>query len=139
MRSRCEIKEVPEGVTIRIRPERSVIGGIVWPPMVVLIAIVVIRDSFGWAGLFLWAMMGYLVWRFLWNLFGFEEIVVTQGALTINKRMLLWRTTRHCDGNNVDWIAYHLSAYRSPPGIGVLLKDKVSPFGVAYDIGPDDA
>jgi hypothetical protein len=59
--------------------------------------------------------------------------------MTITKRMLFWHRTRRYEGRNIDWIAYHRSAYRSPPGIGVMLKDKMSPFGVAYDIDPENA
>jgi len=139
MRPRCEIKEESAGVTIRIRPERSVLDAIVWPLTVAIFAPVIILDGIGWAGIFLWAMLGYLVWRFFWNLFGFEEIACTPSAVTITKRLWFWHKTRRCESDNVDWIAYHPRAYRSPPGIGILLKDHVMPVGVAYDLGPSNA
>jgi hypothetical protein len=139
MRSRCEIEEEATGVTIRIRPERSVLDAVVWPLTIAVVAPLIIANDLGWAGLLLWAMLSYLVWRFFWNLFGFEEIACTLDAVTITRRLWFWRKMRRCGNSNIDWIAYHPQAYRSPPGIGILLKDHVMPFGVAYDLGLNDA
>jgi hypothetical protein len=139
MESRCEIEKLPDGVRIRIRPERSILDAIVWPIAIVLIVFVPVADGFGWGGLPIYAMAAYLAWRLLWNLFGFEQVVVGPDALVVTKRMLLWCRVRRCEGANIDWIAYHRSAYRSPSGIGLMLKDKMQPFGLAYDLSPEDA
>jgi len=93
----------------------------------------------GWSGFFLWGLMAVVAWRFLWNMFGFEEISVAPGALTITKRLFFLHRTSRCEGSKIDWVAYHPHAYRSPAGIGVLVKDNLMPVGVGYDLGPEDA
>ena len=137
MPTRCEIRGGPDRINIWIPPERSIWDAAVSPLLILFIASV--APSLGWSGLFLWGVMGYLVWRFVWNLFGIEEVEVNYAALTITSRVLLFHRTRRFDSADVDWIAYHPRAYRSPSGIGILVKDKVMPFQIAYDLGPEDA
>jgi hypothetical protein len=137
MWSRCEIKQESQGVSIRIRPERSIWEAIVLPILIIVFSPAIL--AMGWSGIVLWGMMGFILWRFAWNLFGFEEIAVAPQTLTITKRLLFLHRTRRCNSSEVDWIAYHPHAYRSPAGIGVLLKDNVMPFGIAYELKPADA
>jgi hypothetical protein len=135
MTARCLIQKQPDCVVIRISPERSV-----WSLLYLLfIFLAPTIYGLGWAGFFLWGLLGYVAWRFAWNLFGVEEIAADREALTVTKRLLFWYKTRRCSCGDIDWIAYHPSAYRSPAGIGILLKDKMNPFGIGFDLEPADA
>ena len=131
MKKRLDIQTTPDGAFIRIGPNRDLTSTILWALILAFVSTHI--GSMGWSGAVIWVMLAYMAWRFLWNLFGVEEITLTSEALTFTNRLFFLHRTKRSNGQDINWIAYHPVAYRARSGIGVLLKDR----GTTFDFGKD--
>jgi hypothetical protein len=126
-----------EGLSIRIKPERSLVDFVITP--VVGLFIAKVASGMGWAALFIWGMFTWLVWNFVWNTFGEENINAGLSGIEITSKVLFLRHTRRFAKDTVESLAYHSHAYRSPAGIGMMVRDKLLPFQFAKNLGPEEA
>jgi hypothetical protein len=135
--SRCEIEVKPDGLFIRIKPERSLWDFIATP--LIGLVIVPLAIGWGWAAFFIWGLFTWLVWNFRWNAFGEENINAGLAGIEISSRVLFLQRTRRFAKETIESLAYHPHAYRSPAGIGMMVKDRLIPFQFAKNLEPKDA
>jgi hypothetical protein len=135
--NRCEINADTEGLAIRIDPERSLWNFIVLPLLLLLIFLG--SRNMGWGGFFLWVLSAWVAWQFVWNALGFENIDAQLSGIRVTSRVLFFHRTRWFAKESVESIAYHPHAYRSPAGIGMMVKDRLLPFQFGRELDPTEA
>ena len=137
MASRYEIKVKSDGLSIRIKPEQSLLNSIV--SLLAAFFLLALPKGMGWPDFIYLGLFALLICNFVWNELGEEKIEVGSADVEITSRVLFLSRTRRFAKETVESLAYRPRANRSPAVIRMTLKNRLLPFRFAQDLDPDEA